>query len=179
MEGPTLVVAKPGGHQDPPYLARLIQEQRITTIHFVPSMLQAFLQEPLASGCNGLRRVICSGEALAAEVEKQFRTAVSGVGLHNLYGPTEAAIDVSSWECAGGRNASAVPIGRPICNISLYVLDGNLQPMPIGVPGELYIAGAGLCRGYLRRPGLTAERFVANPYGAPGTRMYRTGDLAR
>src|SRR6266850_695797 len=179
IEGATLVVAAPGGHQDPHYLATLIQEQQITTIHFVPSMLRAFLDEPLSAQCQGLRRVICSGEALPVELEAQFQAVLGGVPLCNLYGPTEAAVDVSYWECRGTTTGGAVPIGRPIWNTSLYVLDGRLQPVPAGVPGELYIAGAGLGRGYLKRPGLTAERFVADPFGRSGARIYRTGDLAR
>ncbi|PYS22960.1 MAG: non-ribosomal peptide synthetase, partial [Acidobacteria bacterium] len=179
IEGATLVVAAPGGHQDPHYLATLIQEQQITTIHFVPSMLRAFLDEPLSAQCKGLRRVICSGEAFPVELEAQFQAVLGGVPLCNLYGPTEAAVDVSYWECRGTTAGGAVPIGRPIWNTSLYVLDGRLQPVPAGVPGELYIAGAGLGRGYLKRPGLTAERFVADPFGRSGDRIYRTGDLAR
>jgi enterobactin synthetase component F len=177
--GATLVVADPGAHQDPRYLAKLIQDERITTIHFVPSMLAAFLQEPLAAGCSGLRRVICSGEALPAELQSRFHAVLPEVPLHNLYGPTEAAVDVSYWECRSAPDTATVPIGRPIWNISLYVLDGHLQPVPPGTFGELYIAGAGLARGYLNRPALTAERFVPDPVGEPGALMYRTGDLAR
>ncbi|MGJ7609270.1 amino acid adenylation domain-containing protein [Variovorax sp. LT1R20] len=178
IEGATLVVAKPEGHKDPNYLAQLIQAQRITTAHFVPSMLQAFVQEAAASGCTSLTRVICSGEALPKELEAQFHR-VLGAPLHNLYGPTEAAVDVTYWACDINDEATSVPIGRPIWNTQMYVLDAQLQPVPAGVPGELYIAGTGLARGYLKRPGLSAERFVANPFGAPGSRMYRTGDLAR
>jgi amino acid adenylation domain-containing protein/non-ribosomal peptide synthase protein (TIGR01720 family) len=173
-----LVVAKPEGHKDPAYLAQLIRAQRITTAHFVPSMLQAFVQEPAASGCTSLTRVICSGEALPKELEAQFHRVV-GAPLHNLYGPTEAAVDVTFWACDVDDDATSVPIGRPIWNTQMYVLDAQLQPVPVGVPGELYIAGVGLARGYLNRPGLSAERFVANPFGKPGSRMYRTGDLAR
>ncbi|PYS27789.1 MAG: non-ribosomal peptide synthetase, partial [Acidobacteria bacterium] len=177
LEGATLVVARPGGHRDAGYLAELIRQQRITTVHFVPSMLQAFLLEPSVVECSTLRRVICSGEALSPELQTEFQRKLD-VPLHNLYGPTEAAVDVTFWECQQDGPPEAVPIGRPIWNTNLYVLDAVLQPTPVEVGGELYIAGVGLARGYLNRPALTAERFVADPYG-DGTRMYRTGDLAR
>ena len=176
--GATLVIAKPEGHKDPGYLTRLISTEEVTTVHFVPSMLQAFLQEPTVVDCGQLRRVICSGETLTVQLQQQF-FSILDTPLHNLYGPTEAAVDVSFWECVPGTMFNPVPIGRPIWNTQLYVLDGSLQLVPLGVAGELYIAGAGLARGYLRQPGLSAERFVADPYGPPGTRMYRTGDLAR
>ncbi|WP_184261227.1 non-ribosomal peptide synthetase, partial [Granulicella mallensis] len=178
LEGATLVMAKPGGHKDPVYLVDLIQTSRITTLHFVPSMLQAFLLEPTAVKCQGLRRVICSGEALPVELQEQFHGLLP-CALHNLYGPTEAAVDVSYWACEPEDKSLSVPIGRPIWNIQMYVLDRRLRPVPVGASGELYIAGRGLARGYLGRPGLTSERFVANPYGEPGSRMYRTGDLAK
>jgi len=178
IAGAALVVAKPEGHKDPAYLAAVIREQRVTTVHFVPSMLQAFLRTPGAAGCTGLRRVICSGEALPPMLEEEF-FATLDVPLHNLYGPTEAAIDVSAWECRTGNDSASVPIGRPIWNTALYILDGGLEPVPVGGAGELYIAGRGLARGYLNRADLAAERFVANPFGLPGTRLYRTGDLAR
>ena len=176
--GATLVIAKPEGHKDPAYLSTLIRTKQLTTVHFVPSMLQAFLQEPSAGGCSGLRRVMCSGETLTADLQQRFLSTLD-VPLHNLYGPTEAAVDVSFWRCQADAGSGPVPIGRPIWNTRVYVLDGSLQPVPVGVPGELYIAGAGLARGYLKRPGLSAERFVANPFGAAGSRMYRTGDLVR
>ena len=176
--GATLVIAKPEGHKDPAYLSTLIQTKQLTTVHFVPSMLQAFLQEPRAGGCSGLRHVMCSGETLSADLQRRFLSTLD-VSLHNLYGPTEAAVDVSFWQCQADAGSGPVPIGRPIWNTRLYVLDGSLQPVPVGVPGELYIAGAGLARGYLKRPALSAERFVADPFGVPGSRMYRTGDLAR
>ncbi len=181
LTGATLVVARPEGHRDPAYLAELIRAERITTVHFVPSMLRVFLAEPAAARCASLRRVICSGEALPAELADRF-ARVLDVGLHNLYGPTEAAVDVTHWACAaGGADAAdgtvSVPIGRPVWNTRLHVLDAELRPVPVGVAGELYLAGAQLARGYLNRPGLTASRFVADPYGAAGERMYRTGDL--
>ncbi|WP_141682954.1 AMP-binding protein, partial [Agrobacterium tumefaciens] len=155
LRGAALILAKPDGHRDPEYLSKLIVEAKITTVHFVPSMLQAFLQHPSSMRCYGLKRVICSGEALSKELEGQFAT-VLGVPLHNLYGPTEAAVDVTYWAC-DGKDEDLVPIGRPIWNTQIYVLDGHLRPVPVGVAGELYIAGAGLARGYLGRPGLTAE----------------------
>ncbi|MFE9686821.1 amino acid adenylation domain-containing protein [Streptomyces sp. NPDC006285] len=175
--GAALVVARPGGHQDPAYLAGVMREQRVTTAHFVPSMLAEILREPSA-GRGALRRVICSGEALPASLEREFLSRVGSI-LHNLYGPTEASVDVTAWECRGDSPVSGVPVGTPIWNTRLYVLDAALHPVPDGTPGELYLAGAGLARGYLGRLGLTAERFVADPYGGPGERMYRTGDLAR
>ncbi|MGK4585534.1 non-ribosomal peptide synthase/polyketide synthase [Kitasatospora sp. HPMI-4] len=179
LEGGTLVVAKPGGHKDPVYLAELIQRERITIAHFVPSMLQAFVQEPAAAGCTGLRAVLCSGEALPGDLRDRFHEVLAEVPLHNLYGPTEASVDVTSWACTAVEDGASVPIGRPVWNTRVYVLDAGLRPVPPGVPGELYLAGIQLARGYLNRPGLTAERFVADPYGTAGTRMYRTGDIVR
>ncbi|HEX5740328.1 MAG TPA: amino acid adenylation domain-containing protein, partial [Pilimelia sp.] len=178
IAGAALVVARAGGHRDPHYLTRLIQREQVTTVHFVPSMLRAFLAEPQAAGCAGLTRVLCSGETLPADLANAFHTTFGGlVELHNLYGPTEAAVDVTAWPCPPG--ATTVPIGRPVWNTTVYVLNAALRPVPAGVPGELYLAGRQLADGYLDRPALTAERFVADPFGPPGTRMYRTGDLAR
>ncbi|MEY9946670.1 non-ribosomal peptide synthase/polyketide synthase [Kitasatospora sp. GAS1066B] len=179
LEGATLVVARPGGHREPAYLAELIQRERVTITHFVPSMLQAFLTEPTAANCDGLRAVLCSGEALPTELRDRVAHLLPGVPLHNLYGPTEASVDVTAWACADDSTGASVPIGRPVWNTRVYVLDGALQPVPAGVQGELYLAGVQLARGYLSRPNLTAERFVADPHGEPGARMYRTGDLAR
>ncbi|AYG64356.1 non-ribosomal peptide synthetase (plasmid) [Rhizobium jaguaris] len=176
--GAALVLARPGGHQDPAYLAATIAGYGVTTVHFVPSMLRAFIQEQASGDYRGLRRVICSGEALPATLQALFFASLD-VALHNLYGPTEAAIDVTASECSRDRDETSVPIGRPIWNTRVYVLDGSLRPVPAGVAGELYIAGTGLARGYCGRPSLTAERFVACPFGEPGERMYRTGDLAR
>jgi amino acid adenylation domain-containing protein/non-ribosomal peptide synthase protein (TIGR01720 family) len=178
IAGATLVVAKPGGHGDAAYLAQLIQRERVTTVHFVPPMLRAFLSEPSTARCGTLRRVICSGEALPAELAAEFRRTLD-IPLHNLYGPTEASVDVTSWESTSEDPLSTTPIGRPVWNTRVYVLDANLRPVPIGVSGELYLAGAQLARGYLNRPGLTAERFGSDPFGPAGSRMYRTGDLVR
>ncbi|MYS74677.1 AMP-binding protein, partial [Streptomyces sp. SID5926] len=170
-EGATLVVAEPGAHKDPVHLARLIREQDITTCHFVPSMLQVFLGTPEASGCAAaLRRVFCSGEALPRETASAFARALPGVRLHNLYGPTEAAVDVTYHAC-DPADLGPVPIGRPVWNTRLYVLDAALQPCPPGVPGELYLAGTQLADGYLGRPELTAARFVTDPFGPAGSRM--------
>ncbi|WP_326701205.1 amino acid adenylation domain-containing protein [Streptomyces sp. NBC_01754] len=177
-QGAALVVADPGGHKDPSYLARLIREQSVTTCHFVPSMLQVFLAEADPEACGSLRRVFCSGEALPRETAAAFHRALPGTGLHNLYGPTEAAVDVTHHACEAD-GTGPVPIGRPVWNTRLYVLDAALQPCPPGVPGELFLAGRQLAEGYLGRAELTAARFVADPFGRPGSRMYRTGDLAR
>ncbi|GAA3125429.1 hypothetical protein GCM10017687_44780 [Streptomyces echinatus] len=176
ITGATLVVARPDGHRDPDYLAEVIRRAGVTTAHFVPSMLAEFVTEERAAACTGLRRVVCSGEALPAELAARFHRTF-GVPLHNLYGPTEAAVDVTEWQYRPG--ARTIPIGTPIWNTALYVLDSRLRPLPPGVFGDLYIAGAGLARGYHDRRALTAERFVACPFGEPGRRMYRTGDLAR
>ncbi|SDW43366.1 non-ribosomal peptide synthase domain TIGR01720/amino acid adenylation domain-containing protein [Amycolatopsis xylanica] len=173
ITGATLVVAKPGGHKDPAYLASVIENERITTVHFVPSMLAEFLRGPAARG--GLRRIICSGEALSADLRDRVRDKL-GVPLFNLYGPTEAAVDVTAWACA---DEDTVPIGRPVWNTGVYVLDRFLRPVPEGSVGELYLGGVQLARGYLGRRDLTSSRFVANPFGEPGSRLYRTGDLVR
>ncbi|HVR99972.1 MAG TPA: amino acid adenylation domain-containing protein [Thermoanaerobaculia bacterium] len=177
--GAKLVVARPGGHQDAAYLARLIPEEGITVLHFVPSMLEVFLDEPAAAGCGCLERVICSGEALPFALQERFFSLL-GVRLHNLYGPTEAAVDVTHWNCRREGGRRLVPIGRPIANTAIHLLDRELRPVPAGVAGELCIAGVGLARGYLGRSDLTAERFVPHSVAeVPGARLYRTGDLAR
>ncbi len=174
--GARLVMARPGGHRDPAYLVETIQAESVTTLHFVPSMLEHFLAEPGVEACTTVRRVVCSGEALPPELRTRFFTHLQAE-LHNLYGPTEAAVDVSAWECTS-RETGCVPIGRPIANAQLYVLDAELAPVPVGVPGELFIAGIQVGRGYLARPALTAEKFIPDPF-TPGARMYRTGDRAR
>ncbi|GGP64445.1 non-ribosomal peptide synthetase [Saccharothrix coeruleofusca] len=178
-QGAAVVLARPDGHRDPAYLAELVRAQRITTLHFVPSMLAAFLGVPEVlddpAWSVSLRRAFSSGEALTGEVAARWRE-LTGVPLHNLYGPTEAAVDVTHFEHDGAPEVS-VPIGHPVWNTELHVLDPFLRQVPAGVPGELYLAGVQLARGYHGRPALTAERFVANPFGPPGSRMYRTGDL--
>ncbi|MFL6289499.1 MAG: non-ribosomal peptide synthetase [Thermoanaerobaculia bacterium] len=179
LAGACLVVARPDVHREGAELVRLIAGQEITTLHFVPSMLQAFLAEEGVEGCRCLKRVFCSGEALSPELERRFATRLQAE-LHNLYGPTEAAVDVTSWACGRTGEERSVPIGRPIANLQIVVLDRDGNPAPIGVPGELHIGGQGLARGYFGRPGLTAASFVPHPHaGEPGARLYRTGDLAR
>ncbi|NEW55868.1 amino acid adenylation domain-containing protein, partial [Nocardia cyriacigeorgica] len=176
--GARLVIARPEGHRDPAYLARVITESGVTVTHFVPSMLAVFVAEPaVARSIDSVRLVFASGEALPAATAAAFRD-ISGATLHNLYGPTEAAVDVTAHEVTAA-DRDCVPIGAAADDTDLLVLDDNLRPVPTGVVGELYLAGVQLARGYLSRAGLTADRFVANPEGAPGDRMYRTGDLVR
>ena len=177
MTGARLALAAPGDHRDPALLAAQIRRHAVTTLHFVPSMLQAFMAHDDSAACTGLRRIICSGEALPAEMQEQAFARLPQIALYNLYGPTEAAIDVTHWTCV--RGARSVPIGRPIADTSTYVLDSELNPVPVGVAGELYLGGIGLARGYLQRGALTAERFIADPFGEDGGRLYRTGDLVR
>ncbi len=177
LAGARLVLARPGGHRDPGYLAGLIAAEGVTTAHFVPAMLEVFMEVADPGLCGGLERVFCSGEALTRGQRDRW-AARFGRPLFNLYGPTETSVDSTWWDC-GGECGGAPPIGRPIANTRVFVLDGVLRPVPAGVAGELYVAGAGLARGYLGRAGLTAGRFVACPFGPAGARMYRTGDLAR
>ena len=180
ISGGRLVMARAGGHKDPRYLSEVVRSAGVTTVHFVPSMLQVFLEHEGAQKCIGLRRVVCSGEALPAALVQRFHGLLRGVELHNLYGPTEAAVDVTAWDASRGDSRPSVPIGRPVANTQIYVLDGLQEPMPIGVPGELYIGGLQVGRGYLNQPELTAERFVADPFSREaGARMYKTGDLGR
>jgi amino acid adenylation domain-containing protein len=177
--GASTVLAEPDGHRDPQYIGRVIREEAVTTIHFVPPMLDAFLSATDASACTSLRRIICSGEALLPDLARRAREALPGVRLDNLYGPTEAAIDVTAYTVADVDPRSSVPIGTPVHNTGIRILDSHLRPVPLGVAGDLYIAGIQLARGYHRRPSLTASRFVADPHGSPGDRLYRTGDIAR
>jgi amino acid adenylation domain-containing protein len=179
MVGGRLIVASPGGHQDSAYLVELFTTQQVTMLKLVPSLLQMLLEEDALAICRSLRQVFCGGEALSPALQERFFGHLEAQ-LYNLYGPTEATIDVAYWACERGGGRRIVPIGRPIANTQLYLLDTQLQPVPIGVPGELYIGGVSLARGYLHRPELTAEAFVPNPFSAePGARLYKTGDLAR
>ncbi len=178
--GARLVVARPEGHKDPHYLSELIRSSGITTLHFVPSMLQVFLdQQPLAEHPT-LRHVVCSGEELSAALQGRCFECLPHVRLSNLYGPTEAAVDVTAWECRADDQGARVPIGHPITNIRMYVLDRRGQPVTIGAVGEIFIGGVGVGRGYLNKPDLTRARFLPDPFSATAAaRMYRTGDLGR
>ena len=179
VTGASLVMARPGGHRDPEHLAQVISQEKITTLHFVPSMLRLFLESAKLPKHSSIRQVFCSGEELGADLQRMF-FAASDAELHNLYGPTEAAVDVTYWACRRDDLRSFVPIGRPIANTQIYILDHNLSPVPIGVGGELHIGGIGLARGYLNRPELTAERFIPDVVSnRKGSRLYRTGDLSR
>ncbi|WP_406316875.1 amino acid adenylation domain-containing protein [Streptosporangium sp. NBC_01639] len=179
VTGAHLVTARPGGHRDPTHQRDLIKAHAVTTMHFVPSMLAMFVEETGIESCRSLKRVICSGEELPPRLAARFFERLPDVELHNLYGPTEAAVDVTAWRCEPGGTRNTLPIGRPMPGNQLYVLDGRLEPVPIGVPGHLHIGGTQVARGYAGRPGLTAERFVPDPYGPPGSRLYATGDRAR
>jgi amino acid adenylation domain-containing protein len=173
--GATVVMARPGGHRDPGYLVRVLNDQRITTVHFVPSMLRAFLAEP-SGELPSLRRMLCSGEALTADLVSAVHDRL-GCELYNLYGPTEASIEVTATRC---HPDTPVTIGRAIANTRTYVLDPDLTPVPEDAAGQLCLAGVQLARGYHNQPRLTAERFVPDPHAtAPGERLYLTGDLVR
>ncbi|MDH5548193.1 MAG: amino acid adenylation domain-containing protein, partial [Gammaproteobacteria bacterium] len=178
ITGACLVVAKPEGHKDPLYLSRIVDQQGITTAHFVPSMLQVFLDQLPSGSGTSLQRIICSGEALTPALQQRCQTLL-GAELHNLYGPTEASIDVTAWDCSAPTESTQVPIGKPIANTQTYILDRYLNPVPVGVTGELYLGGVGLARAYIQRPGLTAQSFIPHPFGQHGERLYRTGDRAR
>jgi amino acid adenylation domain-containing protein len=183
LNGAVLVMALPGGHKDSAYLKEAINRERITTIHFVPSMLNVFLEEPGVSQLPSLKRVICSGEALAFEYRDRFFNLFdrrSGVELHNLYGPTEASVDVTAWPCERGMSRKVIPIGRPIANTQIYILDRNLNLVPTGVPGELHIGGIQLANGYLNQPQLTAERFINKSFcgGSRGAVFSKSAPLA-
>jgi amino acid adenylation domain-containing protein len=178
--GAGLVLARPGGQQDASYLVRLMADERVTIIGCVPSMLDLMLDEPLIKQCGSLKKALCGGEALPVELQERFLERLSNAELQNTYGPTEASIDVTYWVCRSEDEQQVVPLGHPVANTQLYLLDAYMQPVPVGVPGELCIGGIGLARGYLNRPALTAEKFVPDPFGSlPGARLYKTGDLAR
>ncbi|MCF5741321.1 amino acid adenylation domain-containing protein, partial [Pseudomonas syringae] len=180
LAGAELVMARPGGHQEPDYLAQVMSDAGITLLHFVPSMLDLFLEHRSSCDFPQLRRVLCSGEALPRSLQRRFEQQLQGVELHNLYGPTEAAIDVTAWECRPTDPGESVPIGRPIANIQMHVLDALGQVQPLGVAGELHIGGIGVARGYLNQPELSAERFIADPFSSdPQARLYKTGDVGR
>jgi amino acid adenylation domain-containing protein len=179
IAGARLVVAAPGGHQDPAYLIRLIREQALTVVHFVPSMLRIFLDEPDVESCTTMRLVVCSGEALPYEVQELFQSRHPAL-LENLYGPTETAVEVTWWSCPRNADRKIVPIGRPVANTTTYILDPYLKPVPIGLPGELHLGGVQVGLGYHNRPELTAKSFIPDPFAnQPNARLYKTGDLCR
>ncbi|HEY0685971.1 MAG TPA: amino acid adenylation domain-containing protein, partial [Steroidobacter sp.] len=180
LSGAELIVARPEGHKDPTYLSQLIQRSGVTRLHFVPSMLQTFLEHCHSEECASLRQIVCSGEELSAGLARKCLERLPHVRLSNLYGPTEAAVDVTSWECTAQDANARIPIGRPISNIRIYILNADREPVPVGVAGEICIGGIAVGRGYLNRPELTAERFVRDPFSEDAeARMYRTGDLGR
>jgi amino acid adenylation domain-containing protein len=198
LVGGQLLLAQPGGHADPAYLKELIAQQQVTTVQFVPSLLQILIEQGGLEICHSLKHIFCGGEALPVALQEKVLSNLN-VNLHNLYGPTEACIDATFWTCKQGIERQFVPIGRPIANTQIYILDEYLQPVPVGVPGELHIGGAGVARGYLNRPELTQEKFIPNPFGggrgageqgsrgageqsfpsASSERLYKTGDLVR
>jgi amino acid adenylation domain-containing protein/natural product biosynthesis luciferase-like monooxygenase protein len=180
LSGARLVLARPGGHRDTTHLVELIRASRITTLQVVPSLLRLLLDEPGFRECRSLRRVFCGGEPLTGDLVARTQTSLPDTSVHNLYGPTEAAIDSTAWDCTARDHAGLVPIGRPIDNARAYILDPHREPVPVGVPGELWIGGLGVGLGYWRRPELTTERFVADPFvPAEGHTLYRTGDRCR
>jgi amino acid adenylation domain-containing protein len=179
LAGATLIMAQPEGHRDGEYLVRAIREHNVTVLQTVPSLLRLLLDQKDFGKCRSLKQVHCGGESLPADLVMRFFDCLDAQ-LHNLYGPTEACINAAWWTCRHGERRTNIPIGHPISNMKIYLLDRFLQPVPVGVPGELHIAGAGLSRGYLNRPELTAERFIPDIFSLePGARLYRTGDLAR
>jgi amino acid adenylation domain-containing protein len=179
--GARVVLARPGGHRDPGYLREIMARHRVTTVHFVPSMLDAFLTGVDDVELPALARIVSSGEELPLDLARRCVTRFPGAELHNLYGPTEAAVDVTAWHCdpAALAAVSRVPIGGPIAGVRTYVLDERLRPAPVGVAGQLYLGGIQVARGYHGRPALTAERFVPDPFGPPGGRLYATGDVVQ
>jgi amino acid adenylation domain-containing protein len=178
IAGARLVLAKPDGHRDPLYIADLIERAEISVVHFVPSMLRVFLDATEGKTFATVKQVVCSGEALDSALVQRF-VKRHGPMLHNLYGPTEASIEVTAWACSAA-DSNGVPIGRPIANLEMQVLNPALEPVPVGVVGELYIGGVGLARGYWGRAELTAASFLPHPApNEPGARLYRTGDLGR
>ncbi|MDC9588815.1 amino acid adenylation domain-containing protein [Xenorhabdus sp. XENO-10] len=180
MFGAQLILACPDGHKDPHYLLSEIERRRITIIHFVPAMLQQFLNAIPAGRCPSLRHILCSGEAFPYALQQKCLSHFAHCQLYNLYGPTEAAIHVTAWQCVSDRYIGQVPIGKPIANTQIYLLDNHGEPVPIGVTGELYIGGVGVARGYLNLPELTAEHFLSDPFSTdPDARLYKSGDLAR
>jgi amino acid adenylation domain-containing protein len=180
VAGARLVIAEPGGHRDPTYLARMMRDHGVTVLFMVPSMLRAFFDGDGASLPRSVRNVSCSGEALPYDLQESFLSEMPGARMYNLYGPTECAVEATYRLCERGDPRQIVPVGRPVANTRIYILDSAMQPVAIGVSGELFIAGVQVGAGYYRRDELTAERYLPDPFSAePSARMYRTGDRAR
>jgi amino acid adenylation domain-containing protein/non-ribosomal peptide synthase protein (TIGR01720 family) len=178
MAGARLVLARPEGHREPAYLAQAVIEQRITVLQLVPSMAELLVHERAIERATSLKRLFCGGEALSRALVERFWERLPALEIVNLYGPTEVTIDSVYHRCERqGSSAAMEPIGRPIANVQAYVLDARLTPVPAGIAGELYLGGAGVGLGYLRRPDLSAERFAPSPFGEG--LLYRTGDSAR
>ena len=177
--GASLVVAAPDGQRDAAYLAESIVRHGVTMVFFVPSMLSLFIEEPRLAQALSLRKVICGAESLSAETVQRFYDRLPWAELHHCYGPTETSIAATEFVCPRESAWQVMPLGRPLGNYQLYILDRQMEPAPVGVTGELYIGGAGLARGYHGLPGLTAEQFIPNPFAEAGSRLYRTGDRAR
>ncbi len=179
IAGAQLVLARRDDNKDMVDLVQTMLRHEVTTLQLVPSLLRVLLDEPVLNSCQSLRRVFCGGERLSSELQEHFFTRLQA-DLYNLYGPTEAAINATSWTCRRDANEPGVPIGHPVDNTQIYLLDSHLMPVPIGATGALHIGGEGLARGYLNRADLTAERFIPDPFSSqPGARLYRTGDVAR
>lgn len=178
--GAKLVIAQPNMHQDSDYLVNLINEKKITVIHFVPSMLQLYLMHPTAGQVPSLKLIFCTGEALEASLVNKCHSILEQVEVHNFYGPTEAAVEVTHWHCQRDSGSHAIPIGRPIANTQMYILDEHMQEVPVGIKGELYIGGVQVARGYLNREEITRQRFIDDPFlPNEGNKLYKTGDIAR
>jgi acyl-coenzyme A synthetase/AMP-(fatty) acid ligase/aryl carrier-like protein len=181
LTGARVVMIRHGGERDPAYLIGVMLRNKVSMVNFVPTAMQLILDEPDISKCTSLEHVLCGGEAMSAALARRFKESLPNAILHNMYGPTEATIDVTSWPCASPvANNEVVPIGRPNANAVIYILDPYGEPVPQGAVGELYIGGVQVARGYLRRPELTEDKFLADPFSSePGARMYRTGDIGR
>lgn len=179
LTGGQLILPRAGGEKDLNHLSRLMAEQAVTHVRLGPSLLSVFLEQGNLDNAHSLKRVFCGGETLPFDLQERFFELLPNVNLYNQYGPTETCVAATIWQCEAQGERNIVPIGRPIANTRVYILDANLQPMPVGLAGDLYIGGAGLARGYLGRPDLTAERFIDDPFTTTASRLYKTGDRAR
>jgi amino acid adenylation domain-containing protein len=177
--GASLVVAPPQAHRDPEALVDLIERHGVTMVHFVPSMLELFVTEPGVERCRSLRMILCGGEAVSPKLVNTLAATLPDAAVFNMYGPAEATIDVTAWECRRIETGERVPIGRPLSNVTAYVVDEEGGLVAVGVAGELLLGGVCLARGYAGRPDLTAERFVETRLAGREERVYHTGDLVR